>query len=385
MVQRFSVDLTGPGSHTVTRELGKGWLSIGPVGSDLIVDGNEQINWNALDDSEACANDWPGRVQYEGSDPAFAAWASSRHGLSSAEFIATGDTVLDFMNAHLQYLFLESREHTITVQLPSAAHLRLVTLVGPPDHFAIRLHPDSEVPGVSLWLPRDPALGRRVLPVDGSQGARTLALPAELQGIEDVTVIGDPFDVPFDVRSLSACSRLRRVEIRGAVAHLESLAAAELSALEFRYVPDLGGLPPLSSWPGLEKMIVWNCDEKATKKLRGEIRRMPEGSGFRSASQGRDMAWFATEYGLPFSGWPKRTASKATRAFAAAAKAIARAETVEECYEAIDGFLAVANDLPGIETTEREDLGEAVQMLADLTEHLDERAAERRFDEVRHF
>lgn len=385
MVQRFSVDLTGPGSHTVTRELGKGWLSIGPAGSDLIVDGNERINWNALDDPELRANDWPDRVQYEGSDPAFASWVSSRRGLSNAEFIATGDTVLDFTDADPRYLFLESREHTVTVRLPSAAHTRRIILVGHPDRFVIRLHADGEAPSVSLHLPRDPAPGGRVLPTDGSQGVRTLALPAELQGAEDVTVIGDPFDVPFDARSLSACPRLRRVEIRGAVAHLESLAAAELSALEFRYVPDLGGLPPLSSWPGLETVIIWNCDDKATKKLLGEIRRIPEGPGIRSASKGRDTAWFVTEYGLPFSGWPKRTASQATRAFATAAKAITQAGTPEECLEAIDGFLAVANGLPDIETTEREDLGEAVQLLADLTEHLDERAAERRFDEVRHF
>lgn len=385
MVQHFSVDLTGPGSHTVTRELGKGELSIGPAKSDLIVGGHERINWKALDDPGLSANSWPDRVQYEGSDPGFATWVSSRREWMNVRFIATGDTTLDFTDADPRYLTLEVREHTITVQLPSAAHMDYVILVGDPDHFVVRLHPDGEVPGVILQLPRDPAPRRRVLPSDGSQGSRVVELPPELVATEDVVVHGDPFDRPFDARSLSACSRLRRVELRGAVAHLESLLAADLRALEFRYVPDLSGLPSLSSWSSLEKVIVWNCDEKATKRLRSEIRRMPEGAGFRSASKGRDTAWFATEYGLPFSGWPKRTASKATRAFAAATKAIKTAETPEECLAAIDGFVGAANELPGIETSEREDLAEAVLMLADLSEHLDEDTADRKFDEVRDF
>lgn len=51
----------------------------------------------------------------------------------------------------------------------------------------------------------------------------------------------------------------------------------------------------------------------------------------------------------------------------------------------IDGFVGVANELSGIETAEREDLAEAVQMLADLTVHLDEENADRRFDEIREF
>lgn len=371
MVQHFSVDLTGPGSHSVTRELGKGWLSIGPTKSDLTVGEHERINWRALDAPDLSANDWPDRVRYEGADPAFAAWVSSRRGLSSVEFVATSDTRLDFTDADPTYITLEAREHVITVQLPSAAHIRHLILVGQPDHFVIRLHPDGEVPGVILQLPRDPVPDRRVLPADGSQGTRTIALPPALEATSDVAIYSNPLDVPFDARSLSGCSMLRRVEIRGAVAHLESLADADLSALELRYVPDLRGLPPLSSWPSLETVIVWNCDEKATKTTRSEIRRMPEGPGFRSASKGRDLAWFATEYGLPFSGWPKRTASKATRAFAAAAKAIRKAETPEECLEVIDGFVGVANELSGIETAEREDLAEAVQMLADLTVHLD--------------
>lgn len=50
MKRHFSIDLTGPGSHTATRELGVGDLSIGPAKSDLIVGEQEQIHWKALDD-----------------------------------------------------------------------------------------------------------------------------------------------------------------------------------------------------------------------------------------------------------------------------------------------------------------------------------------------
>lgn len=385
MKQRFSLDLTGPDSHTAIRELGVGELSIGPTDSDLIVDENEQIRWKALDDPGLSANDWPDRVQYQGADPAFAAWVTSRPGMTSARFIATGDTELDFTDAVLQYLTVEARGHQVTVRLPSAAHLDFLSLVGEPDEVAIRCHPDGETPGVILHLPRDPAPGRRVLPTDGSEGARTLTLPPGLLGTRDIAVYGDPFDMPFDARVLTACPQLRRVEIRGAVAHLEALLEADLSALEFRYVPDLTGLPPLSSWSGLDKVVAWNSDAEATKQVRAQIRRMPEGPGFRSASKGRDAAWFATEYGLPFSGWPKCAASQATRAFRSAAKAIAGAETAEQCLEAVDAFVRASNELPDIMTSEREDVAEAVQMLADLTDFLDEQTAEQRFDELRDF
>lgn len=258
--------------------------------------------------------------------------------MTRAAFIATGDTELDFTDAVLQYLTVETRGHQVIVHLPSAAHLDFVSLVGDPDDVAVRCHPDGEIPGVILHLPRDPAPSRRVLPTDGSAGVRALNLPPELLGTTNITAHGDPFDMPFDARLPTNCPQLLKVEIRGAVAHLDALAEADLSKLEFRYVPDLTGLPALSSWPRLDKVVVWNCDAEATKQVRAQIRRMPEGSGFRSASKRRDAAWFATEYGLPFSGWPTRVASQATRAFRSAAKAISGADTPEQRFDELRDF-----------------------------------------------
>jgi hypothetical protein len=203
--------------------------------------------------------------------------------------------------------------------------------------------------------------------------------------VESVRVYGDPFDVPFDVRSLAPYTNLRALEIRGAVAHLDALADIPLRSLEFRFVPDLAALPPLSTWPELDTVIVWNCDAAVTRRVRGEIRRLPARSGYCSATLGRDAAWFVAEHGLPFSAWPRAIASKASKAFKAAAKAIAGAENADEALAAIEEFVRAANALPGIETSEREDLGDAVLMLAGLRDDLEDATALERFDAIREF
>jgi len=88
-----------------------------------------------------------------------------------------------------------------------------------------------------------------------------------------------------------------------------------------------------------------------------------------SVSQLRTREWFTAECGLPYGGWePQSVQKKAVRAHRAAQKAIAAATTTEDVESALVAFVATVNTLPGIETTERDDLGEAVTQLAG-TEH----------------
>ena len=44
------------------------------------------------------------------------------------------------------------------------------------------------------------------------------------------------------------------------------LRLPHLRALEIRFTPDLQGLPPLDSWPLLDRFIAYNVDEAAGKR-----------------------------------------------------------------------------------------------------------------------
>lgn len=368
MTERFILDLTGPRSHVLMRQLGNNGVTIGPAGCNLNVGENEHVNWDALDHPELVAMEYPGRVRYEGGDAGIAPWVV-RRGVNSLEVIATRPLDLDLSDSQLQFLTLEPRGHPITVHLPSGARFDAITLVGNPDEVTVIPHADGNVPHVMLHPLRIGASERKILPADGSEGARSFDLPAPLRDTNEFRVFSDPFDIPFDARMLRELPRLRKVGFHGAVAYLDALADLPLTMLEFRYVPDLTGLPPLSTWPDLDWVVVWNSDATATTRVRAEIRKMPPGEGFRSASKGRGIAWFTLEYGLPFSAWPTRTAARAKRAFTDASKRIATATTREECLDAVEDFVRAANTFPGIETSEREDLGEAVWMLSQLTDH----------------
>ncbi|WP_420112632.1 hypothetical protein [Pseudactinotalea sp.] len=385
MTERFRIDLTGPESHVLVRRPGERAISIGPHEQcDLVVGNEQQVQWDALDEPSLVAAGWPSTLRYEGADPEVARWAA-RRGIENLQVTASRKLDLDLTETSLQYLTLRAAGHPLSATLPSATTLDYIALAGDPAEITVRLHPDGSVPGVILEPTRTGGRERRLAPSEGSAGARSLPMPPALRDTATVLVYGDPFDVPFDARSLLSYPHLSRVELRGAVAHLDALARLPLHSLELRYVPDLTGLPPLSTWPHLAQVIVWNSDAAATKRVRSEVRRMPPGEGLRSASQGRDAAWFATEHGLPFSAWPKQSASAATRAFREAAKEITAAASPEEAQAAIEHLVRAANALPEIFTSEREDLGEAVWLLAQLTEHLDPAAAMARFDAVRDF
>ncbi|MFC3448311.1 hypothetical protein [Amycolatopsis speibonae] len=110
-----------------------------------------------------------------------------------------------------------------------------------------------------------------------------------------------------------------------------------------------------------------NVEQEAGKRLRSELRHLVKKSGHvwqhSGVSQLRAPSWFVTEYGLPFSDWPAKACRFATKISRAAALGIANAKSPEEVAEAVRGFVRVFNDRPGIDTIEREDLGEAVALL----------------------
>lgn len=76
-----------------------------------------------------------------------------------------------------------------------------------------------------------------------------------------------------------------------------------------------------------------------------------------SVTRLRTAEWFERVHGLPFGSWPPSTARRATKAFRAA-------EAADDPETGIRAFVRTINDLPGIDTIEREDAAEAVVQLA---------------------
>lgn len=86
-------------------------------------------------------------------------------------------------------------------------------------------------------------------------------------------------------------------------------------------------------------------------------------------------------YDLPFSEWPTRQGRAATKAYRAAMSAVRDGGDPEA---SIREFMRTLNDLPGTETGEREDAGDAIFLLASAAA-IDADLAQAWFDAERDF
>ena len=103
-------------------------------------------------------------------------------------------------------------------------------------------------------------------------------------------------------------------------------------------------------------------------------------------SQLREPIWFATECGLPFVDWPRKSARLATSVYKQAAIAVARATSEDDVRSALIAFVEVFNTLPDLGTIEREDVSDAIDRLAALAPaHVTPEMAQGWFDTVRDF
>ncbi|WP_232733000.1 hypothetical protein [Achromobacter ruhlandii] len=80
---RFRLDLTGPGSHVLVTEPGRGNLVIGPAGmgrkADLHVAPDDAIHWPAFAPfATPAGSPWPRHIDYHGNDSGFAGWSAQR-------------------------------------------------------------------------------------------------------------------------------------------------------------------------------------------------------------------------------------------------------------------------------------------------------------------
>ena len=126
----------------------------------------------------------------------------------------------------------------------------------------------------------------------------------------------------------------------------------------------------------------------AGKLLRTELKKLRKERelNYSTVSQLRKLIWFTTEYGIPFSGWTGKNAKIAVRSYKASVKKLKKAKEEQEVKEILIQFTVIFNDLPQIETTEREDIGEAVEQLRQVSSiEIDAEQAKSWFNQVRDY
>ncbi|SDY31527.1 hypothetical protein SAMN04487939_101783 [Lysobacter sp. yr284] len=385
-VGRYLLDLTAPRSHVLTIEPGRGNLILGPARmgkkADLHVAADQPIHWRAFEPFATPAGSaWPRYIDYHGDDSGFFAWSRQRgiEQFSWAPAFADARAV-DGGGADIR---------SLQIRLDGVSgHLHLTL----PERGSLGLYGDlsrftaaGPAPGTLSLLP---ALSRRrsdapyVLPELGLlHGARSLSLHA------------GPLGQPISLAGIGRFAALRSLSLWGGFSDWAALAELpNLDNLEIRFAPDLGGLPALASWPKLDRFIAYNVDEAAGKSLKAQLKaraQLREWSDYTSVSQLRKPEWWQREYGRPFAGWSGRSAKAANAAYDAALQALQQARDADAAKAAIVAFAAHFNSAKGIETGEREDIGEAVWQFSQLAHvaalGVSEEQAQRWFDEVRDY
>lgn len=368
---RYPIDLTGPRSHMLVIQPGMGGLSIGPpqLGkkADLHVAPDARIDWTVFDPfATPAGSPWPRFFRYTGSDTGFFDWARERP-IEDIMWvpILPADRVVDASrsNLHGLHIILDQPGGRLHLKLPKRQnfeHFRL-SLSGDLSRFLA----DGDTPSSLILIPctsRHKSDGPFLLPDLG-----------ELHQVTSLTLQNAPLAQPISLECLRRFPNLTSLSLSGNFCGLDSLARhVRLMNLELRFIPDLADLPPLSAWPLLDRFIAFNVEETAGKRLRQQLKAraiVRPWTRYVSVSQLRKPEWWATEFGRPFSSWPKRVAKLANEAYDAAQATLAQARSITDAEAAFTAFTVRFNTLKNIQTTEREDLGEAVWQLSQ-SDHL---------------
>jgi len=381
----YPIDLTGPHSHTLVIRPGVGSLSIGPpqLRVDLHVAPDARIDWTVFDAfATPAGSPWPRFLYYSGSDTGFLDWAQIRpiEEMTWAP-ILSADTVVDASQSIVHGLHIELGQSAerLSLKLPKGSFRLNVS------GDLLRLSATGNMP-YSLTLA--PRTSRRK-----NDPPFTLPDLGELHQVTSLTLQNTPLGQPISLDCLDRFPNLDSLSLWGNFCDMDLLARhARLTNLELRFMPDLEDLPSLDTWPLLESFIAYNVEETAGKRLRQQMKTRAKTrpwAGYASVSQLRKHEWWTSEYGRPFSSWPKRLAKLANEAYNVAVASLAQARSLADAEAAITTFTVRFKTLKGIETTEREDLGEAVWQLSQsdhqIGHPITEEMAQRWFDAARDY
>ncbi|MET9031166.1 hypothetical protein ABZW96_37095 [Nocardia sp. NPDC004168] len=298
---------------------------------DVVVGPDDVLDWSTFDGFTVPAGyPWPRVLGYRGSDLGFLAW-SRRRTIEQFAWTPTVPMTVDAGAADIHHLTVSLRSAALTIVLPATTSA--FTACG---DLAL-LHAELAAGGVCPHLYFYPA-------TRASRDAEPLKLPP-LPSLAEATSIyvgAKPLRQAFDCASLLQFPHLTQVRLFGQLTNLDALAElSHVQRLQLGDCPDLTGLPPLTTWPGLHDFDASNIAQEAGRDLRQQLKgvRLPHASVTRL----RTAEWFERDYGLPFSEWPTATARRATKAFRAA-------EAADDPETGIRAFIRAINDLPGIAT-----------------------------------
>jgi hypothetical protein len=377
--ESITLDLTGPGSHVILIEPGKGSFALGPRDMDgrrldAIVPLDAAINWAAFDGLTVPSGyPWPRVFYYHGDDVGFAVWSRLRP-IENFTWRPLKASHLDMTGAQIDHFHVLIAERPLEIILSGAD---VVWLDGDLDLLKVSIAACAVMPSIT-FTPAPTGTVRKI---------PTLPALAELG---KVVIEGEVAGMPFDCSSLLQFSGLWSLELRGNVTNLSALAELkELRNLVIRRCPDLAGMPELHTWQHLSSFIASDIEARGGKVLRGQLNQLKKSGRMTDRSaiwQLREPVWFAIGYGLPFADWAGKAARQATRAYKQAAIAVARATSEDDVKSALIAFVEVFNTLPDIGTIEREDVSDAVDRLAALAPaHVTPEKAQGWFDAVRDF
>lgn len=384
---RYPIDLTGPGSHTLVLHKGVGSLSIGPsyLGkkADLHVAPDTHIDWTVFDAfTTPAGSPWPRFLRYTGSDTGFLVW-SQRRPIEEMTWtpVLLENTVLDASRSNLNGLHIELNNvgGRLSLKLPKQCFLLSVS------GDLTRISAAGDMPSSLILAPHT---SRR-------RNDPPFLLPdlGELHRVTSLTLQNAPLGQPISLECLNRFPNLNSLSLRGNFCDIDLLARhTRLTNLELRFMPDLGELPSLNVWPLLDHFIAYNVEEPTGKRLKQEIKERAKTrpwTGHASVSQLRKPEWWLAEFGRPFSSWPKRLAKLANEAYSAAQTHLAQARSFADAEAALTAFTVRFNTLKGIETSEREDLSEAVWQLSQsdhqIGQPITEDMVQRWFDAARNY
>lgn len=385
MSKEIQLSLTKENSHNIILPLGQGSLAIGNIGMDnklfdVLVDENLPINWDTFNSHFTGSGlskkemypygDWPRFFYYSGNDLGFIKWTEKRK-TENFSWTPQKATTADFTKANIQNLSIQS--NNVKIDLKLGKNCRHFSISG--DIENIEVQANDGITSVSMH----PNVSKN----------KIYQLPQfdQLKQITSLSISINPLDQPIDCKSLLQFKNLTSLSLSGNFIHLDCLKNFEkLERLAIRYAPNLENLPKLGSWEKLISFIGWNIEEKKGKLLRTEVKNLAREREmeYSSVSQLRSLIWFTTEYGIPFSAWEGKNAKIAIKNYKTALKELKKVKTEAEARKILIEFTQMFNNLPQIETTEREDIGEAIEQLRQVPAfEIDSKKANKWFDEAR--
>ncbi|MBS3020921.1 hypothetical protein DJFAAGMI_03685 [Comamonas sp. PE63] len=361
----FTLQLTSGAPHRLKTSLGQGSLSLGPEKllktADLRLPVDACVLWHCFDPfATPAGSPWPRSFYYTGNDHGFFTWSQLRPIENFSWYPQLQQDV------HIDASQSQIRELSIHLQAGHQGHIHLKL---PQQGMHLHLQGNLEQITVTAGLPESLSLS----PATSKNPAdKAFQLPDMgcLKQVGTLELRNGAGRQAVSLQNLLQFSKLDSLSLWGNHSDLAQLSSCtQLRALSLRFMRHLSELPALQAWPQLDSFIAYNVEEAAGKRLRQQLKertRARPWAGYISVSQLRKPEWWTKEYGRPFAGWPAARARIAHAAYDLAEQEIGTASSLDHVQAALTTFTARFNTVKGIETSEREDLGLAVQQLAQL-------------------